>query len=308
VTSLLYSFLFQRAREMSVDDIDDVVKKFVNAAVFLQESGFDGMQLHAAHGYLLAQFVSPKSNKRTDAYGEPLHLLHRLVDEIRAVVPPDFVLGIKLNSSDYAEGGLTEDQALSHIQDISTWPIDFIEISGGSYEGFEFLSMQTNPSKRQAFFEHFSRLAVKAIDDKPTENENGESSPRPRPLVLLTGGLWMPAQFSSVLEQNHAHLLGIGRRSVLFPDLPLILSRDTSMVDKDSNQADYEQEARYKELIAMEGDPSPPLPGWMPRPIGVGAGEAWYTVALHRIARGQPIPYGMSAFTSVMRMQFSSVL
>ena len=88
---------------------------------------------------LLAQFISRKTNLRTDLYGEPLALLRRIFYEVRALVPPEFIVGIKLNSSDYSSGGLGAQEGIAHLKEISQWNVkgagvDFIEISGGDYE------------------------------------------------------------------------------------------------------------------------------------------------------------------------------
>ncbi|KAH9036155.1 hypothetical protein EDB85DRAFT_800138 [Lactarius pseudohatsudake] len=167
---LVYKIGFQTPRAMSVQDIDHVVDRFVLSAKLAHDAGFDGVELHASHGYLLAQFISPKSNIRDDAYGArhaPLHLLQRIVSSIRKVLPRPFVLGIKLSSSDYVGAGSlynaqaeeeAKNRALAHIVDIARWDmVEFIEISGGDYENPEFMT------SRQAFFARFARKARDAI-------------------------------------------------------------------------------------------------------------------------------------------------
>ncbi|KWU43117.1 FMN-linked oxidoreductase [Rhodotorula sp. JG-1b] len=133
--------LWGSPRAMTEGDIDRVVEQFVDGARLAHETGWDGVELHASHGYLLAQFMSPKVNRRTDAYGgsarHRLTLLFRIIDAIRAELPlaDGFVLGVKLNSSDYVKGGLTEQDALDNVKWIAEHGgVDFIEISGGDYE------------------------------------------------------------------------------------------------------------------------------------------------------------------------------
>ena len=105
-----------------------------------KEAGFAGCQLHGAHGFLLSQFLSPYTNRRTDEYGgspeKRLTLLKRLVREIRQVCPPPYCLSVKLNSADYmAEGGLTTDEGLEQVRWLSECGmVDLIEISGGNAE------------------------------------------------------------------------------------------------------------------------------------------------------------------------------
>lgn len=144
---LMYRIAFLTPRTMSMQDIDNVVNRFVLSANLAHDAGFDGIELHASHGYLLAQFISPKTNIRDDAYGAshaPLYLLQRIVTSIRAVLPRPFVLGVKLSSSDYIGAGSVhdpraeeeaEDRAVAHVVEVSLWDmIDFIEVSGGDYE------------------------------------------------------------------------------------------------------------------------------------------------------------------------------
>jgi len=127
-------------REMTVEDIDAVVADWVRGAQVAKTSGFKGVQLHGAHGFLLSEFLSPHTNRRTDDYGgspeKRLTFLKRLVREIRAIGPPPFCLSFKLNSGDYmAEGGLMQDEALEQVRWLAECgQVDFVEISGGNAE------------------------------------------------------------------------------------------------------------------------------------------------------------------------------
>ena len=127
-------------REATLEDIDEVVAGFVHGAIVAKEAGFAGCQLHGAHGFLLSQFLSPHTNRRTDDYGgspeKRLTLLKRLVREIRKVCPPPYCLSVKLNSADYmAQGGLSTDEGLEQIRWlVECGLVDFVEISGGNAE------------------------------------------------------------------------------------------------------------------------------------------------------------------------------
>jgi len=221
--------MFQKPQEMSRMDIDEVVEAFVRGAELAVKSGFDGIELHAAHGYLIAEFISPKSNLRVDEYSaqtDPLCFLRRIVTAIRApgVVPANFVLGIKLNATDYVLGDNAADEArcLGHIREVASWKmVDFIEISGGNYENPDFMAETDRGSKsssnRQALFAHFSHRALAELSSSHQAH---------RPMILLTGGLSTPTLMSSALSSGHADLLGIGRLSVECPHLPKILQQD----------------------------------------------------------------------------------
>lgn len=125
---------------MTAEEIDAVVADWVRGAVVAREAGFAGCQLHGAHGFLLSQFLSPHTNRRSDDYGgtpeKRLALLKRLVQEIRKVCPPPYCLSVKLNSADYmAAGGLSTDEGLQQVRWlIECGMVDFVEISGGNAE------------------------------------------------------------------------------------------------------------------------------------------------------------------------------
>ena len=125
---------------MTLQDIDEVVAMWVRGALVAKKAGFAGCQLHGAHGFLLSQFLSPHTNRRTDEYGGTLEkrliLLKRLVTEIRAVCPRPYCLSVKLNSADYMEnGGLSQDEGYLQVKWLAECGmIDFIEISGGNAE------------------------------------------------------------------------------------------------------------------------------------------------------------------------------
>ncbi|KAJ6615132.1 hypothetical protein B0H10DRAFT_1801780 [Mycena sp. CBHHK59/15] len=283
LSDLLHRIMFQVPNPMSVADINEVVDAFARGAKLAVLASYDGVELHVAHGYLLAQFISPKSNKRTDEYScspdNVLRLLHRIVSQIRATVPSDFVLGVKFNAADYADDlvAATESPALDHVRSIAGWgSVDFIEISGGDYEKPDFMTTSASPSARQALFADFSRHTVHVLADIPHA-----------PLVLLTGGLASPAQLHAALAAHHTHLLGLGRAAVLRPDLPRLLK--TQLADDAAAQHPFA--------------PPPDLRLWSPWPwvltclprirlLGAGASMAWYVVMLRRLATRSPAAAG----------------
>lgn len=127
-------------REMSPQDLEQTIAAFAAAALRAKRAGFDGVQIHAAHGYLLSQFLSPFYNKRTDRFGGSLENRSRLVLEvlrtIREAVGKDYPVLIKMNSQDFLEGGLTVDEMLRVAGALQRGGIDAIELSGGtSYSG-----------------------------------------------------------------------------------------------------------------------------------------------------------------------------
>ncbi|KAJ3742702.1 hypothetical protein DFH05DRAFT_1501862 [Lentinula detonsa] len=291
ISDVFHRLLFQTPKAMSSADIDNVVSEFVRGTLLALRSGFDGVQLHVAHGYLLAQFLSPKSNIRTDEYShDSLLLLSRVVKAIRDVVPADFILGIKFNTGDYSvleeseAKTAQEERALAHLRQVVAWrTIDFIEISGGDYENPEFMlspsSVTSTKNARQAFFAQFSAKLMKALSSEFSSND------RP-PLVLLTGGLRTPAHLYTALTAHHAHLLGVGRSSVLCPNLPTVLKhRQTVEGDLSSDLTPFRPEPDLC-LLFSRRRPCEWIWRHVPkvRLIGAGVGMAWYAVMMRRLA------------------------
>jgi 2,4-dienoyl-CoA reductase-like NADH-dependent reductase (Old Yellow Enzyme family) len=124
------------SEEMSIADIFRIVESFGDAALRARQAGFDGIQIHAGHGYLLSEFLSPHFNKRNDAYGSSLEnrtrFLLEVFDKIRARAGKDFAVLVKLNSEDFLENGLQMDEMVSVSQMLEAKGIDAIEISGGT--------------------------------------------------------------------------------------------------------------------------------------------------------------------------------
>ncbi len=123
-------------KAMTVRDIQELIEAFGQAARRAKEAGFDGVQIHAAHGYLLNQFISPYFNKRRDTYGGPVEnrarVLLEVLQEVRSMVGTDYPVLIKLNSQDFLEGGLTLEDSLRIGIILQDKGIDALELSGGT--------------------------------------------------------------------------------------------------------------------------------------------------------------------------------
>ncbi|KAK8128637.1 hypothetical protein PG984_009745 [Apiospora sp. TS-2023a] len=149
-------------REATQADIDHVVASFAHAATYLANADFDGIALHAGHGYLLAQFLSQRYNQRTDAYGGPLANRIRIVLEIAAAIrratPRDFVMGLKLNSVEFQDGGMTPDQAREMCAAFAGG-----RLTGGNWEDFGMTWDRESTKKREAFFLEFADAVVPGL-------------------------------------------------------------------------------------------------------------------------------------------------
>jgi 2,4-dienoyl-CoA reductase-like NADH-dependent reductase (Old Yellow Enzyme family) len=158
---------FEKPRPATQDDINRIIECFAHAAEFLYNAGFDGIQLHGAHGYLLAEFLSSTTNKRTDEYGGSLQNRMRLILEIAEAVhervPSSFVLGIKINSVEFQEGGFTPDEAQQLCRALEDSRFDYVELSGGTYEELAFAHKRESTKKRESFFLDFAREIVPGL-------------------------------------------------------------------------------------------------------------------------------------------------
>ena len=169
---------FAKPRPMTKEDIKQVIEQFAHAAEFLHKAGYDGAELHAAHGYLLAQFLSPNTNRRTDEYGGSLENRSRIIleiaQEIRRRVPETFLLSIKINSVEFEEKGFDTEECKKLCSTLEENRFDFVELSGGTYQQLAFAHKRDSTKKREAFFLEFAEVIVPAL--KKTK-------------VYVTGGL-----------------------------------------------------------------------------------------------------------------------
>ena len=165
---------FAKPHAASEAEIANVINGFVHAAEFLHHAGYDGIQLHGAHGYLLSQFLSPTTNQRTDKYGGSLRNRARITldiaEAIRAKLPAStgFMLGIKINSAEFQEGGFTADDAreLCHLLEEATF--DFVELSGGTYQSLAFEHKRESTKKRESFFIEFAEKITPGLTKTKT--------------------------------------------------------------------------------------------------------------------------------------------
>lgn len=163
---------FAKPRAATQEDINSIIDKFAHAAEYLERAGFDGIQLHGAHGYLIAQFLSQTTNKRTDKYGGSLEnrfrIIQEIADEIHKRVKPDFILGIKMNSVEFQEDGFTPEDATAACKALEGCRFDYVELSGGTYQELAFVHKRESTKKRESFFLEFAEEIVKPLTKTKT--------------------------------------------------------------------------------------------------------------------------------------------
>ena len=203
-----HSHLFGQPKAMTHNEIDDVIERFTNTALQAQKAGFDGVQIHAAHGYLLAQFLSPLTNKRDDKYGGSLEnrarLLTQITQKIKASCANNFSVSVKLNSADFQRGGFEPSDAQAVITLLSDLNIDFVELSGGSYEApaMQGKTADERTLAREAYFLEFAKTI-------------SEQSSIP---IMTTGGISRLSVANNVIDSGVA-LAGIATALAYKPDL-----------------------------------------------------------------------------------------
>lgn len=188
------------SRALTIPEIRELEEKFAEAALRVKKSGYDGVEIHGAHGYLLNQFYSPLTNDRHDAYGvnsleNRTRFLMETLAAVRKAVGPDFPIAVRLGGSDYMEGGSTVEDAAAASALLEQAGVDLIDLSGG-------LCMYMRPGHREAgWFSDMSR-AVKE---------------RVRTPVILTGGVRTPEEAEALLEEGAADFIGVGRAMLQNP-------------------------------------------------------------------------------------------
>ena len=204
-----HSKLFGVPRAMDERDIAELIERFASSAQLAEQAGFDGVQIHAAHGYLLSQFLSPLTNQRSDRWGGSLEnrarLLVEVIKAVRARVSPRFAVAVKLNSADFQRGGFDDADALAVLQLLNELPVDLVELSGGSYESpaMQGRTADGRTLAREAYFLEFAaQLAGQA-----------------RMPLMTTGGIRRRAVAEEVLSQGVA-VVGMATALTVIPDLP----------------------------------------------------------------------------------------
>lgn len=240
-------------RAMSEAEIREQIERFAVTAGLAVQAGFDGVQVHAAHGYLLSQFLSPLVNRRTDAWGGSAEKRRRfLLEVVRAVrqaIGPDRLLSVKLNSADFQKGGFSEEESLEVALALQAEGIDLLEISGGNYESPAQMGFSSDRRfKRDAYFLAYAEQLRR----------------RSALPLMLTGGLRNVELMNRIIAEGVVDVAGLARPFAMQPDLA-------------------------RRLLAGESAAAPPpVPALGYRPLDAYLDLAWHYTQFRRIASAQP--------------------
>jgi 2,4-dienoyl-CoA reductase-like NADH-dependent reductase (Old Yellow Enzyme family) len=211
-------FSFARPRPMTEAEIGHAINQFAFAAREAKDAGFTGVSLHAAHGYLISQFLSPLSNRRTDRWGGSLEnrarLLLEVITAVRRAMGPRFPIGIKLNASDFQKGGFTNAECVELVKLLNGVGLDLLELSGGSLEQPKVVGVtvkdegedgpRTSTLAREAYFVTFAG-AVRKVASIP---------------VMVTGGFRGVAGMVEALADGDLDVVGLARPLIADPEAP----------------------------------------------------------------------------------------
>ena len=255
---------FGTPRELREDEILDIIQRFATSAQICEKAGFEGVQLHGAHGYLISQFLSPLTNRRQDQWGGSIENRMRFLLEIykavRAVTSDQFIISVKLNSADFQRGGITEDEVVAVFKAIDEAGIDLIEISGGTYEAPAMAGAKADKRKvstiaREAYFLDFAEKIRQQVKCH----------------LMVTGGFRTVEGMNAALDSGACDFIGIARPLAVETDLTdrLIAGQDVRyavskiktgipMVDKMAIMEIIWYAAQFKD-IAQGKRPNPKL-------------------------------------------------
>lgn len=206
---------FAAPRALTAGEIEALIDRYVSVAVRVTRAGFDGAQIHAAHGYLASQFLSPLANRRTDHWGGDLEgrarFLLSIVRRCRERLPAGAALAVKLNSADFQRGGFDEDESVQVARWLAAEGVDLLEISGGNYESPRLLGVSDERSERTKAREaYFLTFAERLRDEVEVP-------------LMLTGGLRTRETMAAILADGSVDLIGLARPLALEPELPRAL-------------------------------------------------------------------------------------
>lgn len=288
----LYPFAPPRA--MTGEEVDDAVSRFAHAVKVARETGFDGVQIHAAHGYLISQFLSPRANQRTDQWGghfdNRVRFLLEVILQSRLKAGSDFPIAVKLNSTDFQKGGFSHEDCLAVVDRLNALDICFIEVSGGTYEQPQMLGVSGKRAPADA-----ERLSASTIAREAYFVDYAKAvRARARMPVMATGGFRSAEGMNAALSTGACDLIGLARPLCLMPDAPAqLLSGKMETLPK----AEQSKGLGPGRLFSTKS------PITLLRTIAGWGQQGFFMAQLWRMGAGRAPKHRMGLLTALLAMQ-----
>ncbi|MEQ8379673.1 NADH:flavin oxidoreductase/NADH oxidase family protein [Parvibaculum sp.] len=280
---------FGKPRAMTGSEIADVIRRFAHAASVARDTGFTGVQIHGAHGYLISEFLSPDVNARTDEWGGSLEnrarLLLEIVRAVRAAVGTDFPVSVKLNSADFQRGGFSHEDAIRVAAWLNAEGLDLLEVSGGTYEqprlvGMDDMTLHPEKSEvrrestiaREAYFLEYAK-DIRAAVTMP---------------LMVTGGFRTVEGMNAALASGTMDVVGIARPLCVDPGIP----------GKLLSGAATETPAYEKTLRLGPGFLGPHSPVNLIKAMNGWGQQGWFCLQLLRMGAGKDPDPKMGVFSA----------
>ena len=287
---------FAKPRSMTEAEIEQAIARYANTALIAKEAGFSGVQIHAAHGYLISQFLSPITNKRSDQWGGSLdnraRFLLAIIHAVREAVGEAFPVAVKLNSADFQKGGFDLHDSAQVATYLAQEGIDLLEISGGTYEQVRLLghsgdqqqaedpNVRSSTRQREAYFLDYAKTIQQAL------NSAGQKIP-----LMVTGGFRSRLTMVEALAQGELDMIGLARPLCADVDIPrLLISGEISYVPA------YEED-----LKLGNGWLGPASKNSLLRAINVQGEVAWFYQQMLQLAELRRGRKGQGVLSSFVR-------
>ncbi|HET6287676.1 MAG TPA: NADH:flavin oxidoreductase/NADH oxidase family protein [Amycolatopsis sp.] len=264
--------VFATPRALTGEEIEAIIDRFGVAARTVVDAGFAGVQIHGAHGYLVSQFLSPLTNRRTDGWGGDAlrrrRFLLEVVARVRAEVGDAVPIAVKLNSADFQRGGFSEEESLEVVRELGEAGIDLLEVSGGTYEKAAMMGAakasktgKTGTVSREAYFLDYAAKARRITDVA----------------LMVTGGFTSPHGMADALRSGSLDVIGLGRPLIVDPALP---GRLLGGEDVRARRTAPKTGIRLADsLLEIQ----------------------WHTRQMHRVAAGKPVDRRLGAVRTLVR-------
>ncbi len=280
---------FGKPRVLSGDEIRDVIARFAFVAGIAKQTGFTGVQVHGAHGYLLSEFLSPRVNLRDDEWGGSLRnrarLLLETVRAVRSEVGPDFAVAVKLNSADFQKGGFSFDDCLQVIEALNQEGVDLLEISGGNYEQPKLLGIAGLEPADEQHVRQSTRAREAYFFDYAVNARKIATMP-----LMVTGGFRSAVGMNEALAGGDVDMIGIARPLCVDSDFPVKLLNG-------EQRAAPEVESSLRIGPGILG---PDSPFAVVKAVNGFARIGWYYEQIYRLADGLEADLSMSALRALL--------